>query len=283
MVEKGEIHMTEPCPQPVAYAAQTCGNAPWCSEDDGTAQYGLWGRSASQTGVWGEANTPTGTGVWGDSDSDDGTGVYGRSNGSTGTGVWGCSNNGTGSYGESNSGTGVWGRAITGRAGYFEGNVEVAGNINVTGAGNITLDTGDVVLTGADCAEDFDVSGDGSVESGTVMVIDEEGSLRASQHPYDKKVAGVVSGAGDLKPGIVLDRQEYREDRVPVALMGKVECKVDAQYGPVEVGDLLTTSPTLGYAMKANDPTKAFGAVIGKALRPLKSGQQLIPILIALQ
>ena len=52
-------------------------------------------------------------------------------------------------------------------------------------------DTGDVVLTGADCAEDFDVSGDESVESGTVVVIDEEGSLRASQHPYDKKVAGV--------------------------------------------------------------------------------------------
>jgi len=114
-------------------------------------------------------------------------------------------------------------------------------------------------------------------------VIADEGSLQLSRCPYDKKVAGVISGAGNLKPGIVLDRQEPREDRVPVALMGKVECKVDAQYGPVEVGDLLTTSPTPGHAMKADDPLKAFGAVIGKALRPLKSGQQLVPVLIALQ
>jgi hypothetical protein len=62
-----------------------------------------------------------------------------------------------------------------------------------------------------------------------------------------------------------------------------VYCKVDAQYSPIEVGDLLTTSPTPGHAMKADDPLKAFGTVIGKALRPLSEGQGLIPILIALQ
>jgi len=65
--------------------------------------------------------------------------------------------------------------------------------------------------------------------------------------------------------------------------MGKVFCKVDAQTSPVEVGDLLTTSATPGHAMKAEDPTKAFGSVIGKALRPFKEGAGLIPILIALQ
>jgi hypothetical protein len=68
-----------------------------------------------------------------------------------------------------------------------------------------------------------------------------------------------------------------------VALLGKVYCKVDAQFGAVAVGDLLTTSPTAGHAMKAADPAQAFGAVIGKALRPLTAGQGLIPILIALQ
>jgi hypothetical protein len=65
--------------------------------------------------------------------------------------------------------------------------------------------------------------------------------------------------------------------------MGKVFCKVDAQYGAIDIGDLLTTSPTPGHAMKTSDPLKAFGAVIGKALRPWSSGQGLIPILIALQ
>ncbi len=52
---------------------------------------------------------------------------------------------------------------------------------------------------------------------------------------------------------------------------------------PIEIGDLLTTSATPGHAMKATDPHKAFGAVIGKALRPLDRGQGLIPVLIALQ
>jgi hypothetical protein len=58
---------------------------------------------------------------------------------------------------------------------------------------------------------------------------------------------------------------------------------VDAQYSSIDVGDLLTTSPTPGHAMKASDPLRAFGAVIGKALRPLGSGRGLIPILIALR
>jgi hypothetical protein len=70
---------------------------------------------------------------------------------------------------------------------------------------------------------------------------------------------------------------------MPVALMGKVFCKVDAQYSPIEVGDLLTTSPTLGHAMKAGDPLKAFGAVLGKALQSLKEGTGMIPVLVALQ
>jgi hypothetical protein len=70
---------------------------------------------------------------------------------------------------------------------------------------------------------------------------------------------------------------------MPIALMGKVYCKVDAGYGAIEVGDLLTTSPFPGHAMKATDPLKSFGSVIGKALRPLEAGQSLIPILIALQ
>jgi hypothetical protein len=35
--------------------------------------------------------------------------------------------------------------------------------------------------------------------------------------------------------------------------------------------------------MKATDPLRAFGAVIGKALRPKKEGKGLIPILVALQ
>jgi hypothetical protein len=149
--------------------------------------------------------------------------------------------------------------------------------------GDVTV-TGDVLLTGgADCAEDFDVGGSQPPEPGTVVVIDEDGALRESQEAYDGKVAGVVSGAGEYRHGLVLDKRPSQEGRIPVALVGKVHCKVDAQYSPIQVGDLLTTSPTPGHAMKALEPAKAFGAVIGKALRSLEGGQGMIPILMALQ
>ncbi len=115
------------------------------------------------------------------------------------------------------------------------------------------------------------------------MVLAEDGTLHQSQRAYDKGVAGVVSGAGEYKPGIVLDKQQSQHNRKPIALLGKVYCKVDASHGSIEVGDLLTTSDTPGHAMKATDPLQAFGAIIGKALRSLDGGQGLIPILVALQ
>jgi hypothetical protein len=162
----------------------------------------------------------------------------------------------------------------TGFAGFFDGNVWVGKKLSVGD---------DIVLANADCAEDFDIAGLEKVEPGTVMVIDAEGALRESDRAYDKRVAGVISGAGKYKPGIVLDKQESNNYRMPIALMGKVYCKVDASYGAIEVGDLLTTSPTPGHAMRTDDPMKAFGAVIGKALCSFPDGQGLIPILIALQ
>ena len=58
-----------------------------------------------------------------------------------------------------------------------------------------------------DCAEEFDVYGADKVEPGTVMVLGNEGALSASQQAYDKRVAGVISGAGTYKPGIVLDKK----------------------------------------------------------------------------
>jgi hypothetical protein len=152
--------------------------------------------------------------------------------------------------------------------------LEVDGNILVTG---------DVRLTGADCAEDFDVEEPAGLEPGMVMVISHEEKLCRCSRPYDSRVAGVLSGAGRCHPGIVLGKQTPVGNRLPLALTGKVYCKVDADYSPICVGDLLTTSPTLGHAMKAGDAGRAFGAVLGKALRALNDGQGLIPILVTLQ
>jgi len=210
-------------------------------------------------------NSVTNNGVHGDSANSDA--VVGVAHAAGKAGVLGISDNGNGVSGISKNGTGVFGSGGQ-RAGFFQGNVEV---------------TGDIQLTGADCAEQFDVAFSDNVEPGTVMVIDTDDTLRVSQSAYDRRVAGVVSGAGELKPGIVLDKRQSGTKRLPIAMVGKVYCRVDAQYSPVEIGDLLTTSATPGHAMKAINPVHSFGAVLGKALRALPSGTGLIPVLVALQ
>lgn len=238
---------------------------------------GVAGASTNWVGVWGKSDTQPGVLGW---TSSNGTaGVLGEAKAADGggTGVWGKSDKWVGVFGESKSKVGILGRAPV--AGRFEGNVEV---------------TGDISLGNSDCAEEFDVAESEvkSVEAGTVMVLTENGSLQSSYQEYDKKVAGVVSGASGYKPAIVLDRQNQSQnenqdnknkDRLPIALMGKVYCKVDARHSSIEIGDLLTTSATRGYAMKAQDPIKAFGAVIGKALGSIKEGLGMVPVLVALQ
>jgi hypothetical protein len=156
------------------------------------------------------------------------------------------------------------------------------GELYVQGNVRIALG-GDLILEGADRAEHFDILDSVSITPGTVLVIGTGGALEESSLAYDRKVAGVVSGAGKFKPGIVLDKRNHPENRQPIALAGKVYCKADADFGPIEVGDLLTTSPTAGHAMKAQDPSRAFGALLGKALGALPDGRGLIPVLVALQ
>ena len=195
-----------------------------------------------------------------------------------GGGVWGHSNvaGGSGVIGSvdlaATNAAGVTG--IGPVAGRFFGKVEVVENISAK----------DVEVRGGDCAEDFDIVNSESIDPGTVMVIGDSGSLQESAIEYDKRVAGVISGAGGYKPGIVLDKQHVHSDRrVPIALVGKVFCKVDALYSSIEVGDLLTTSSTPGHAMKVKDPIRGIGAVIGKALSPMPTGRGMIPVLVALQ
>ncbi len=254
-----------------------------------TAGRGVVGQSTSGAaeGVGGFNNkpaAPAGPGVLGVSVA--GIGVHGHS--TQQVGVVGDSTEGAGVVGESIKFDGVFGTSRNPNAAGVSGHsLNADGSVNKSGLagffdGNLTV-TGDILLPGADCAEQFDIAEAERIEPGTVVVIDQEGALRPSQVAYDKKVAGVVSGAGEYKSGIVLDKRASQEGRAPVALVGKVYCKVDAQYAPIEVGDLLTTSATPGHAMKADDPFKVFGAVIGKALRPLREGQAMIPMLIALQ
>ena len=263
---------------------------------------GVRGHSVNGRGTEGFSDTLEGvvgiskqsTGVLGISEAD-GDGVVGRGRrgvvgeSDTFQGVFGHSRANAGVVGESEEFDGVFGtskkataagvsghNAAGGLAGFFDGDVEVTGDIRLTQNGNI-------FLPGADFAESFDVTDSVRANPGTVMVINEAGGLETSHRPYDKKVAGVISGAGKYKPGIILDQQTTTTNRMPIALLGKTYCKVDAQNGSIEMGDMLTTSGTPGHAMRAEDPSKAFGAIIGKALQSISAGRGLIPILIALQ
>ena len=210
-----------------------------------------------------------------------------RAEGQTGdkVAIAGFSVSGFGLFASCEQGTALFATGST-FAAELEGNVRIAGTLDVSGnqtcGGNMHVH-GDITLRGADYAEDFDVTDGGCAEPGTVMVLDDGGGVRMSDTPYDRRVAGVVSGAGGYQPAVILDRQPGLPGRSPLALMGKVFCKADASLGPIAVGDMLTTSATPGHAMKAGDAALAFGAVIGKALAPLDAGRGLLPILVTLQ
>ncbi|GAB2569553.1 hypothetical protein [Microlunatus antarcticus] len=243
---------------------------------------GTAGRCDAGTGVDGASTT--GVGVHGSSQNGDG--VVGQGHrGVVGTstdfqGVYGHSDTNAGVVGESQTFDGVF--AVThnpraaavsghnpgGLAGWFDGNVVV---------------TGDLVLAGADYAENFDAAPSDGVPPGTVVVLDDEGRVQPCTSAYDRRAVGVVSGAGRYRPGVVLDGSTATDHHVSLALMGKVYCLVDATSDPVEVGDMLTTSARPGHAMRVSDTTRAFGAVIGKALAPARGDGALIPVLVTLQ
>jgi hypothetical protein len=63
--------------------------------------------------------------------------------------------------------------------------------------------TGDIILENADCAEEFAVDDPSSLEAGTVMVIGSASRLRISDSPYNKRVAGIIAGAKELRPGVI--------------------------------------------------------------------------------
>jgi hypothetical protein len=136
---------------------------------------------------------------------------------------------------------------------------------------------------GSDVAEPFPILND-HVAEGSVVVIDEDapGRLKLARTAYDTRVAGIISGAGGVSPGLSL-QQKGLDGGQDVALSGRVYGLADAGPAPIHPGDLLTTSDRPGYCMKALDRSKVPGAILGKAMGTLDHGQGLILILVSLQ
>jgi len=135
---------------------------------------------------------------------------------------------------------------------------------------------------GADLAEMVDVKGTG-YEPGDVLVIaDGKRVLEKSSEPYSTKVMGVVS----TQPGFVAGGGDEAKGDIPVAVVGIVPCKVTGEGGEIKAGDLLTTSSTPGYAMKAAPVDLGGieiyrpGTILGKAMEDFSGTEGTILIYV---
>ena len=115
--------------------------------------------------------------------------------------------------------------------------------------------------TYADLAEYYE--GDQEYEPGTVLVFGGDKEVTTTADMNDTRLAGVVT----TNPAYVMNA-EQTGIKVCLALAGRVPVKV---VGRVKKGDMLTTSSTPGYAVKALNPT--LGAIIGKAIEDKDYGE----------
>lgn len=156
------------------------------------------------------------------------------------------------------------------------------------GSGNVIVPVLEIT-GGSDVAEPYDVAAAEGVLTvpGMVVAIDPAnvGKMRVVTGAYDRAVAGIISGANGIKPGITLTQTgSVADGDMPVASIGRVWCWCDAdQGGPIAAGDMLTTSDTPGHAMKVSDHARSQGATLGKAMSSLKSGKGLVLVLVSLQ
>src|ERR1700731_1892396 len=287
------------------------------SLDGGTGVYGqtaYTGTTGFGAGVSGNAvaNTGTASGVYGGTASEEGIGILGNrfnasASGFGGGGVRGLTSaaNFVFTYGTSGVATATTGSAVGvfGQSWSRDGNAALFANVaggniitggvgqpevpvfRVDGTGRVFADGG-FQPSGADFAESMAVTGDrAKYAAGDLLVIDPTANRRVvlAQQPYSTLVAGIYS----TKPGLLGSTRKVDEsapqDEVPLAVVGIVPCKVTAENGPIQTGDLLVTSSTPGHAMKGTDRSKMLGAVVGKALEPLPEGKGVIQVLVTLQ
>jgi hypothetical protein len=253
------------------------------------------------TGVSGVTYSPSGVAVFGNhaafnNQAGGGGGVLGLTTVDNGFAfavrgdAVGTTGNGVGVMGFSASRAGQAGLFISGGGGsILEGRAGPEGSatnvFRVDGNGTVHANGGFRPF-GADFAESVAVKGSAEhYAPGDLLVIDPSGERRLSlsQSPYSTLVAGIYS----TQPGVVASTHRVDEalpnNEVPLAVVGIVPCKVTAENGPIVVGDLLVTSSATGHAMKGTDRARMLGAVVGKALEPLREGTGVIQVLVTLQ
>jgi hypothetical protein len=133
-----------------------------------------------------------------------------------------------------------------------------------------------------DYAEVFDIADCHGLLPGSVVATSDDGKgIQLSSHAYDPATTGVLSGAGSFQSGMRIGSREDGSTNFPVAVAGQVYVRVNAEAGPISVGDLLVSSGVPGVAMRGADANRLTGTVIGKALQPYAgSGEALVRMLV---
>ena len=149
--------------------------------------------------------------------------------------------------------------------GILNGNANGVGNI-----GNATtyFNTAFVKATSAqyaDVAERY--LADAEYPVGTVLVIGGDKEVTQSTQQCQTSIAGTVSE----NPGVLMNRGLEGEFVAPVALIGRVPCRVKGQ---ISKGDLLCSSDVPGVAMALPVTQYTPGVVLGKALENHQSTQE---------
>ncbi len=177
----------------------------------------------------------------------------------------------------------------TGAIKLYNGN-DVVIELDASFGGDGRVITEEIQITGgSDLSETFDVSAAPHLpapEPGMVVAIDPEqpGRLELSTSAYNPMVAGIISGAGGIETGMIMGQEgSIADGDHPVALAGRVYVHADASTHPIRPGDLLTTADLPGHAMKVTEPSRAHGAILGKAMTGLATGQGLVLALVSLQ
>jgi hypothetical protein len=227
-------------------------------------------------GVFGEG----GTGVTGHSLSAAGAGIAGDNTGA-GMAIYG---NGNSDGGSSHNTPTLYLVQMNSSGDFVVGASTYLGShywrVDRTGKGYFN---GGTQASGADFAEQLPVKGEEvNYEPGDVLVISTaaDKTVELSSKAFATTVIGVYS----TEPGVLAGAPDTNEalGGVPVAVVGIVPCKVSTENGAIQRGDLLVTSSTPGYAMKAgaNPPQ---GTVLGKAMQSLEQDLGVILILVTLQ
>lgn len=163
-------------------------------------------------------------------------------------------------------------------------NLRPGGNIVLTPSAGGVVSVPVLEITGADVAEKFPASE--RLEPGMVVAIDPKnpGKLCLARGAYNRRVAGIVSGANNFSVGAVLGSAPESKDSPAIALSGRVYVHCETSESSIEPGDLLTTSDVAGRAMRVTDFQRAQGAIIGKAMTGLNRGQAgMVLVLVTLQ